>query len=67
MGGREKAKLFAPKGKRESSPLEPIPLGNQTTRTHARTKRNDFLVEHPPISDHIVINAAGAICQGDLS
>jgi hypothetical protein len=30
-----------------STILDPIPLGNQTARTHARTKRNDFPVEHP--------------------
>ena len=30
---------------------DPIPVGNQTARTHARTKRNDFPVEHPPTSD----------------
>ena len=30
---------------------DPIPLGNQTARTHARTKRNDFPVEHPQTSD----------------
>ena len=34
-----------------STILDPIPLGNQTARTHARTKRNDFQVEHPPTSD----------------
>ena len=31
--------------------FDPIPLGNQTARTHARTKRNDFPLEHPPTSD----------------
>ena len=63
-GGREKGKLSAPKGKRESSHSkkgkgkslahriwDPIPLGNQTARTHARTKGNDFPREHPPTSD----------------
>ena len=28
--------------------LDPIPLGNQTARAHAQTKRNDFPVEQPP-------------------
>ena len=60
-GKRESAS--PPKGKRENSAgpkgkgktgnifWDPIPLGNQTARTHARKKRNDFLVEHPPTSD----------------
>ena len=50
MGVREKGKLVAQKGKRESSEgqkgerekagtlfCDPIPLGNQTARTHERT------------------------------
>ena len=49
------------KGKRPASTtFDPIPLGNQTARTHARTKRNDFLVEHPPTSDRFR-EAAGDI------
>ena len=42
------------KGKREKTGprnVRSIPLGNQTARTHALTKRNDFPVEHPPTSD----------------
>ena len=41
-----------------STILDPIPLGNQTARTHARTKRNDFPVEHPPTSDFIAPHAS---------
>ena len=68
MGGREKGKLVAPEGKREkhATPKEkrentgnlfcdPIPLGNQAARSHARTRRNDFPIEHTPTSD---INAS---------
>ena len=64
MGGREKGKFVASKrekeklgeekGKRENTGkviCDPIPLGNQTARTHPRTRRNDFLVEHPLTSD----------------
>ena len=47
------------KGKRPASTtFDPIPLGNQTARTHARTKRNDFPVEHPPTSDFIAPHAS---------
>ena len=56
------------KGKRDSSPRQnreqgkgvpatsdiQFPIGNQTARTHARTKRNDFQVEHLPTSDENV-------------
>ena len=51
---REKGKLPSQKGKRERGGrrlLNPIPLGNQTARTQARTKRYDFPVEHRPTSD----------------
>ena len=65
MEGRGKGKLVAPKeekrersaGKKEKGGkhgtllCDPSPLGNQTARTHARAKRNDFPVEHPPTSD----------------
>ena len=53
----QKGKGKAPRGKKgkgkraATKHLDPIPLNNQTARTHARTKRNDFLVEHPPTSD----------------
>jgi hypothetical protein len=44
----------AQKGKGEtatSTHFDPIPLGNQTARTYARTKRNDFPIEHSLTSD----------------
>ena len=48
LGQKEKRKRPA------HTHFDPIPLGNQTARTHARTKRNDFPVEHPPTSDFVV-------------
>ena len=48
-----------PKGKGErptSGILDPIPLGNQTARRHAQTKRNDFPVEHPQSPINIETN-----------
>ena len=52
-------------GKRAASThLDPIPLGNQTARTHARTKRNDFPAEHPPTSD---LTRKHAQTENDLS
>ena len=48
---REMGKLKG-KGKRPARTHGvPIPIGNQTARTHARTKRNGFPIEHPPIPD----------------
>ena len=64
VGGREKGKFPKPKKKKGKSlgpkgrgecPAhnfwDPIPLGNHSARTHARTKRNELPVEHPPTSD----------------
>ena len=63
MGGGQgkRENSSPPKGKRESSAphegkrkntgslfCDPIPLGSQTARTHARTKRNDFPVGLTP-------------------
>ena len=40
------------KGKMATSTIcDPIPLGNQAARTHPRTERNDFAVEHPTTSE----------------
>ena len=36
--------------------FDPIPLGNQTARTHAQTKRNDFPVEPPSTSNFSIID-----------
>ena len=58
-GGREKGKLLntkrekeispRPKGKREKARPQNLRSNStmQPDRSHARTKRNDFLVEHP--------------------
>ena len=54
---RAKGKFAGPKrqkGKGWRQLLVGIPLGNQPARTHARMKRNDFLVgltPQPPIND----------------
>ena len=66
MGAREKGKLVAPtvkresssgpNGKREKGKGRPAAVEIQfhcatRSRVHARTKCNDFHVEHPPTSD----------------
>ena len=63
---KEKGELGAPKGKRENGGkdfCDPIPLGNQTARTYARTHdttRNAFPVgptAQPPITHDVIVRS----------